>query len=47
MCQNRPKKKGSYHGPCIVYRDLRPRNILILDGKVNGIIDFVRCKIWI
>lgn len=27
-------------GPCVVHRDFRPGNLLVLNGKLNGIIDW-------
>ena len=31
-------------GPCIIHRDFRPGNIIVLDGKVTGVIDWASAR---
>lgn len=35
---------ASVDGPCIVHRDFRPGNVLVLDGKLQGIIDWASAR---
>ncbi len=32
-------------GPCIVHRDFRPGNIIVFQGKIQGIIDWARARL--
>ncbi|KTD56747.1 Phosphotransferase enzyme family protein [Legionella santicrucis] len=34
----------SVDGPCIIHRDFRPGNIIVLDGKLQGIIDWASAR---